>query len=84
MVDRARLWALVRMAGLDANMAIAQVKMRYMTWRPLNAIRNADRDPNSETTRDPLWGPAMPTPNHSRISMRTLWLLRRLCRRACA
>ena len=64
MVDRARLWALVRMAGLDANAAIAQAKMRYMTWRPLNAIRNADRDDNPATIRDLLWEPAMPTPNH--------------------
>lgn len=64
LVDRARLWALVRMAGLDANAAIAQAKMRYMTWRPLSAIRNADRDDNPATTRDPLWEPVMATPNH--------------------
>lgn len=64
MVDRARLWALVRMAGLDANAAIAHAKMRYMTWRPLSAIRNADRDDNPKTARDPLWEPAMATPNH--------------------
>ncbi len=64
LVDRARLWALVRMAGLEANAAIAQAKMRYMTWRPLSAIRNADRDGNSATTRDSLWEPVMQTPNH--------------------
>ena len=63
-VDRARLWALVRMASLDANAAVAQAKMRYMTWRPLNAIRNADRDDNPATIRDPAWEPVMPTPNH--------------------
>jgi hypothetical protein len=64
LVDRARLWALVRIAGLEANVAIAQAKMRYMTWRPLNAIRNADRDDNPATQRDALWEPVMPTPNH--------------------
>lgn len=64
LVDRARLWALVRMAGLEANAAIAQAKMRYMTWRPLSAIRNADRDNNADTARDPLWEPVMGTPNH--------------------
>lgn len=63
-VDRARLWALVRLAGLEANAAMAQAKMHYMTWRPLNAIRNADRDDNPLTTRDPAWEPVMPTPNH--------------------
>jgi hypothetical protein len=64
MVDRARLWALVRMASLDANAAVAQAKMKYMTWRPLSAIRNGDRDDNPATTRDPNWEPVMATPNH--------------------
>ena len=64
LVDRARLWALVRLAGLDANAAMAQAKMRYMAWRPLNAIRNGDRDDNPETVRDADWEPVMPTPNH--------------------
>lgn len=64
LVDRARLWALVRLAGLDANAAIAQAKMRYMGWRPLNAIRNADRDDNPATERDSQWEPVMTTPNH--------------------
>lgn len=64
MVDRARLWALVRMASLDANAAVAQAKMKYMTWRPLSAIRNGDRDDNPATKRDPNWEPVMATPNH--------------------
>lgn len=64
LVDRARLWALVRLAGLDANAAMAQAKMRYMTWRPLNAIRNADRDDYPATARDADWEPVMLTPNH--------------------
>lgn len=64
MVDRARFWALMRMAGLEANAAIAQAKMRYMAWRPISAIRNADRDDNPDTVRDPLWEPVMGTPNH--------------------
>ena len=64
LVDRTRLWALVRLAGLDANAAMAQAKMRYMAWRPLNAIRNADRDDNPDTLRDPDWEPVMSTPNH--------------------
>jgi hypothetical protein len=35
-----------------------------MAWRPLNAIRNGDRDDNPETVRDADWEPVMPTPNH--------------------
>ena len=64
MVDRARLWALVRMASLDANAAVAQAKMKYMTWRPVSAIRNGDRDDNEATARDASWEPVMTTPNH--------------------
>ncbi|MGK2910571.1 MAG: hypothetical protein ACSLE1_12340 [Sphingobium sp.] len=64
LVDRAKLWALVRRAGLEANAAIAQAKMRYMSSRPLSAIRNADQDGNPATERDPVWEPVMGTPNH--------------------
>ncbi len=64
LVERARLWALVRMAEHDANAMISIAKMRYQTWRPINAIRNADRDENPKTARDPDWTPVMPTPNH--------------------
>lgn len=63
-VDRARFWALVRMAQHDANAMTAFAKMRYLTWRPWNAIRNADRDDNPLTERDAEWTPALPTPNH--------------------
>lgn len=64
LVDRARLLALVRMAQHDSNAMIAIAKIRYGTWRPINAIRNADRDGNGQTTRDPDWSPVMATPNH--------------------
>lgn len=64
LVDRARFWALVRMTQHDANAMTAFAKMRYMTWRPFNAIRNADRDDNPATERDPNWEPVLPTPNH--------------------
>ncbi len=63
-VDRARLWALVRVAQHDANGMIAVAKMRYMTWRPYNAIRNGDRDDNPATERDANWEPVLTTPNH--------------------
>jgi hypothetical protein len=64
LVDRARLLALVRMAQHDADGMISMAKMRYKTWRPINAIRNADRDGNPGTSRDADWSPVMTTPNH--------------------
>jgi hypothetical protein len=64
LVDRLRLLALMRLAQHDADAMIAFAKMRYQTWRPINAIRNADRDDNPGTIRDADWTPVMPTPNH--------------------
>lgn len=64
LVDRARLWALVRMAEHDAGAMIGVAKMRYQSWRPINAIRNADRDDNPATERVADWEPVLPTPNH--------------------
>ncbi len=64
LVDRARFWALIRMAQHDSNAMTAIAKMRYLTWRPYNAIRNADRDGNRATERDANWQPVLSTPNH--------------------
>lgn len=64
LVDRARLWALIRMTQHDSNAITGIAKMRYMTWRPFNAIRNADRDDNPATERDAGWTPVLSTPNH--------------------
>jgi hypothetical protein len=63
-VERARFFALVRMAQHDANAMINFSKIRYRTWRPITAIRNADLDGNPRTTRDLEWTPVMATPNH--------------------
>lgn len=63
-VDRARLWAMLMIGRHDVNALIGLSKMQYMTWRPYNAIRNADRDGNPLTERDPDWEPVMPTPVH--------------------
>lgn len=64
LVDRARFWALVRMAQHDSNAMTGLAKMRYMAWRPFNAIRNADRDDNPATERVANWTPVLATPNH--------------------
>jgi hypothetical protein len=64
LVDNARLLALLWIAEYDQRLAMADAKMHYMFWRPLTAIRNADRDDNPATTRDAGWTPLLPTPNH--------------------
>jgi hypothetical protein len=64
LVDNARLFALYDMIGDDAGMAMSDGKLHYDFWRPITAIRNADRDDNPATTADPAWVPLINTPNH--------------------
>jgi hypothetical protein len=63
-VDNARLFALLNMAGADAYIACWDAKYRYHYWRPVTAIRDADRAHNMGITADPKWEPLMPTPAH--------------------
>jgi hypothetical protein len=62
-VDNARMLALYQMAMDDAVQAMAVAKLRYDFWRPVTAIRNADKDGNDATMRNPAWAPLLPTPN---------------------
>ena len=62
-VDNARLLALYQMAFDDAVQAMIVAKYRYDFWRPVTAIRNADRDGNDATRHDPAWMPLLPNPN---------------------
>ena len=63
-VDCARLFALVIMAGNDAIIAVFDAKYAYNLWRPITAIRNADQTNNPATPRDASWRPLGDTPMH--------------------
>ena len=63
-VDCARLFALVSMAGMDAYIAVFDAKYFYNFWRPVTAIRNADQTGNEATPRDASWLPLGDTPMH--------------------
>jgi len=58
LVENARLFALMNMAGTDAYIACWQIKKKTNFWRPITAIREATNDP------DPLWEPLLGTPPH--------------------
>jgi hypothetical protein len=60
----ARLYAMFYMATDDAWTASGDAKTHYQLWRPITAIRSADRDGNDRTDRDPYWEPFLPTPPH--------------------
>ncbi|GAA4003012.1 vanadium-dependent haloperoxidase [Sphingomonas humi] len=64
MVDNARLFALYGMMQDDLGIAYMDSKLHYSFWRPITAIRNADKDGNPATEMDPNWLPLMNTPNH--------------------
>lgn len=63
-IQNARLFALVTQATDDAMIAVFDAKYHYSLWRPITAIRNADKDNNNKTERDASWKPFIPTPMH--------------------
>ncbi len=64
LVDCARLFALVAMAGNDAIISVMDAKYAYNLWRPVTAIRNADTTGNPATPREASWLPLGDTPMH--------------------
>lgn len=65
MVDNARVFALYMMTLDDVGLAMSDAKLHYNFWRPITAIRNADRDDNPATTLDAGWLPLINTPPHA-------------------
>ena len=64
-VEQARLFALMNMAGSDALIVGWAAKYRILFWRPETAIRNAGTVRNHETSADPAWvGLRSPFPAH--------------------
>jgi hypothetical protein len=54
-VEQARVFALMNMAGSDALIVGWGAKYLTLFWRPETAIRNADRDGNDATSADTAW-----------------------------
>ena len=62
LIENARLFALLNIAGVDAYIAGYEVK--YKLWRPATAIPQADKLGNPAITPDPNWETLIVTPNH--------------------
>jgi hypothetical protein len=58
MIENARIFALMNMAGADALIASWAIKQQYGFWRPVTAIRAA------AANSDPHWEPLLKTPAH--------------------
>jgi hypothetical protein len=64
LVDAAHLLAMGMIVTADAGIACYDSKFFYQFWRPVSAIRNADKDGNPDTTADPGWQALQPVPGH--------------------
>jgi hypothetical protein len=61
-LDTARIYALLNMTFHDALRVSFSGKFIYGLWRPVTAIRAADRDGNPATETDPAWVALIPNP----------------------
>ena len=67
MVEQARLFAMLNMAGADSHIGCWNDKAFWSFWRPITAIRLGDDDGNPHTVGDPAWtslGVNPPYPDH--------------------
>jgi hypothetical protein len=64
LVDAAHLLAMGNIVSTDAGMACYDSKFFYLAWRPITAIRNADKDGNPDTQADPAWQALLGVPGH--------------------
>jgi hypothetical protein len=64
LMENARLFVLLNMAGTDSQIACWYWKYRFNFWRPVTAIRAADSAKNTALKSDPNWEPLLATPAH--------------------
>ena len=62
--ESGRLFAILNLALADATISVFEAKYRLNFWRPLTAIRAADRDGNGDTEADPSWTSLLTASNH--------------------
>jgi hypothetical protein len=64
-VEQARLFAMLNMAGADASINCVDDKIHWNFWRPITAIHLGDDDGNKKTIGDPTWTSMVPSPPYS-------------------
>jgi hypothetical protein len=62
LLENARLFALLNLAGTDTALAVFDTKYTYNFWRPWAAIPIANLTGNPNTIADPTWTPFGPAP----------------------
>jgi hypothetical protein len=61
-VENARMFAMLYMTGADALIATWNDKAKWLFWRPITAVREAEADGNPDTTAVAGWQPLINTP----------------------
>ena len=82
LVDAAHLLAMGEIVTTDAGIACFDSKFFYQFWRPITAIRNADKDGNPDTTADPAWQALLRSAGPPGVPVPARLLHRRLQRHA--
>ncbi|MGH8771101.1 MAG: vanadium-dependent haloperoxidase, partial [Burkholderiales bacterium] len=73
-VENARLFALLNMAGTDSFIPCWHLKFKHNFWRPIHAIRHAESADNRAVSADPAWEPLIVTPPFPEyVSGHTAW-----------
>jgi hypothetical protein len=62
LVDQARLFSMLNLAGADGVIGCWDDKAHYDFWRPITAIHEGDNDTNRRTVGDPTWNSLVPSP----------------------
>ena len=65
LVEDARLFAMLNVAGADTLISCWNEKRFHAFWRPITAIREGDNDGNPRTIGDTAWTPLEPAPPYS-------------------
>ena len=60
--ENARMFAMLYTTGADALISVWNGKAQHLFWRPITAIREADRDDNPATEKNQDWLPLINTP----------------------
>src|SRR5262245_23947841 len=61
-IESARMFAMMYTTGADSLISVWSGKAQHLFWRPITAIREADRDHNPATEPDTTWLPLINTP----------------------
>ena len=65
LVEDARLFGMINVAGADALINCWNDKRFHSFWRPITAIHEGDHDGNKRTIGDTSWTPLQPSPSYS-------------------